>query len=695
MEFIFQYPTWFILFCLVLGAVYAAFLYFKSNAFSEDTPKFKYIKASMAFLRFLSVSILSFLLLSPLIKSSFVDKIEPSIVIAHDNSSSVLVGFKQLDSTRYIQSINELKNTFKDKYPLDFYSFSDNIYAKDNLDFSAKRTNISKTLEALNGNYFNQNVGALIMATDGIYNEGINPIYTDFNFPIYFIALGDTSVQKDLKLSNVNVNKIAYLGDEVEVQLTIESYELQGKTYELSVAQKGRKVYSKNLTINKAYTELNTSFTIDAASVGLQKYTIKLSEIAGEITFENNSSDFYLEVIDTRLKVLMLARAPHPDIAAFKNVINENKNFDFEWQYIKNISANLEKYNLIVLHDLPSNTEKATQVFAQIKKEKIPYFLIAGSQTDFSALNEIQDLLKVKISAQNVNDASLAFNTNFNAFIIDESTQSRLEKFPPLKVPFGDFKTSVNAKTLLNQKIGSIETDYPVLSFQENFGVKSAVFVGEGLWRWRLHDFLENKNHDAFNEIFSKSINYLALKSDKRKFRVNTSKNIFFETEEVVIDAALYNESYELVNEPEVSLKLTNENGEDFPLQFSRTSNAYVLKTQNLPVGAYNYIAKTNFDNKNYTAAGAFTIKALQIEALQTRANHKVLYQLAEKTGGKVFYPNEIEALQKLILEKEDIKPTLYESFKTRSMINLKWIFFLILGLLSVEWFSRKFYGAY
>lgn len=695
MEFIFQYPTWFIVFCFALGLLYAAVLYYKTKAFSEETPHFKYVKFLMAFLRFLSVSMLSFLLLSPLLKSRFVDKIDPSIVVVHDNSSSINTSFKRIDSTSYVQSLNTMYSALEKKYDLDFYTFSDNIYSKDTLDFKAKRTNIAQALESVNGNYFNQNVGAVILATDGIYNEGVNPIYTNFNFPVYALALGDTSVQKDLKLSNVAVNKIAYLGDKVEVLFHIESYGLQGKDYELSLFHKGKKRYSKNLKIEKNYTELDRSVLIEATSVGVQKYTIKLTALEGEVSFENNSSDFYLEVIDTRLKVLMLAQAPHPDIAALKEVISKNKNFDFELQYIKNFSAQLENYNLVVLHQLPAQKEKAAAVFTQINKEKIPYFVITGSTTDYSRFNEIQDLVNVKISAQNINDAGLAYNKNFSSFTLDESTQSKLEKFPPLAVPFGNFKTNRKAKTLLNQKIGTIETDYPVLSFQEKFGVKSAVFIGEGLWRWRLHDFLENKSHDAFQEIFSKTINYLALKSDKRKFRLSSSKNIFFETEEVVIDAALYNASYELVNEPEVSLKLTNENGETFPMQFSRTHNAYILSIQNLPVGAYQYTAKTTFASKNYTANGAFTIKALQVEALQTRANHQVLFQLAEKTGGKVFYPNEVDVLQNFILEKEDITPSLYESFKTKSLINQKGIFFLILALLFIEWFSRKFYGAY
>lgn len=695
MELIFQYPIWFIGFCLLLGAVYAFVLYFKTKDFSDDTKEQTWVKRLMAAFRFLSVSLLSFLLLSPLLKSRTIDKIQPKIVSVHDNSSSVSLSFAKIDSATYINDLNEMHKAFETKYGVDFYNFSDDIYKTDSLNFLGKRTNISRSLESLNGNYFNQNVGAVILATDGIYNEGINPIYSNFNFPIYAIALGDTSIQKDLKLSAVSANKIVYLNDKFEVNVNIESYNLSGKSYQLSVYKKDKLEYSKALKIGQEYSEITEKFVLDAVSVGMQKYTVKLSELEGEITYENNFSDFYVDVIDSRQKVLLLANAPHPDIAALKQSIEGNKNLDLEIQYIKNYNAKLEKYNLIILHQLPSQKQNAAQVFNAISKEKIPFFMISGSQTDYNLWNTNQSMISVKINAGNENDVSPYFDINFNAFTLDENTLASLKTFPPLSIPFGNFKAAANTKSLLKQKIGAVETDYPLLCFQESFGVKSAVFIGEGLWRWRLHDFLENGNHEAFDELFSKTINYLALKSDKRKFRVHTPKNIFFETEEVQIEAELYNESYELVNQPEVSLNLKNEKGEDFPLGFSRTNNAYVLKTKNLPVGEYTYEAKTVYDNKNYKADGVFNIKALQLEALQTRANHKMLYQLAEKTGGKVFYPNELEELKTLILNKEDIKPTLFESFKTRSIINLKAIFFLILSLLSIEWFMRKYNGAY
>ena len=699
MKFIFQYPIWFISFCFLLGLAYTFVLYYKSNDFIDGNSDLKFMKIALAIFRFFSVSILSFLLLSPLIKTRFIDKVQPKIVIVHDNSSSINLSFKNTDSTSYINSLNTLYKTIEKKYEIDFYSFSDKLYKKDTLDFKDKKTNISNVLTELNGNYFNQNIGAIILATDGIYNEGQNPFYTDFSFPIYPIALGDTSKQKDAKISNVRANKIVYLNDELNVKIDFEAYNLKGKDLKLSIYKnhKGKQslVQTKFFLIDNDYLEKTSSIKINANSIGTQHYTATISKIKNEISFENNIFDFYIDVIDSRQKILILANAPHPDIAVLKQTISLNKNLELKVQYVKNYSAKIQDFDLVILHQLPSSKHTINNVFSLLKKEKIPYWLITGTSTDYNLLNQVQDFISVKQKADNKNEVDVLPNINFNIFSLNENTIIKLKRYPPLTVPFADFKTSSSVKTLLYQQVGSVETDFPILSFNESFGLKSAIFIGDGLWRWKMYDFLENNSHDVFNEIFQKTINYLALKSDKRRFRVYTSKKMFYEGEPVIINAELYNENYELINKPEVSLVVKNEKDEKFPLSFNRTNNTYQLKTNNLPIGSYTYLAKTSYSGKNYKVEGAFGIKALQIEALQTQANHKLLFQLADKTNGKLYYPNQVEQLQNLLLNKEDIKPILYESFKTRFIINLKWLFFVLMSLFSVEWFIRKFNGGY
>jgi hypothetical protein len=86
-EISFQYPSWYITFCLLLGLVYALALYFKDNKFTESPTWSRWI---MGTLRFLSVSGIAILLLSPLIRSITEDVKQPIVVLAEDGSQSII-----------------------------------------------------------------------------------------------------------------------------------------------------------------------------------------------------------------------------------------------------------------------------------------------------------------------------------------------------------------------------------------------------------------------------------------------------------------------------------------------------------------------------------------------------------------------------------------------------------------------------
>jgi hypothetical protein len=58
-------------------------------------------------------------------------------------------------------------------------------------------------------------------------------------------------------------------------------------------------------------------------------------------------------------------------------------------------------------------------------------------------------------------------------------------------------------------------------------------------------------------------------------------------------------------------------------------------------------------------------------------------------------YPKNIAGIADQIEARGSVKPVLYSSLRAFSLINLKWIFGLLLLWLSAEWFLRKFLGGY
>jgi hypothetical protein len=222
-----------------------------------------------------------------------------------------------------------------------------------------------------------------------------------------------------------------------------------------------------------------------------------------------------------------------------------------------------------------------------------------------------------------------------------------------------------------------------------------AVIGGEGMWKWRIFDYAQRQNFELFDELVGKIIQYLSTKEDKRRFRAFASDNLYNENERIVLDAELYNDNYERINEPDAFLEITNEKGEKFPYTFNRTGNAYNLNAGMFPAGMYKFEARTTHKGETLKAGGQFTVQSIQLELFETTADHRLLNLLSSKNGGAVVYPDNMDALVEMINAKGVAKPLLYDTVKTQSLIHLKWIFFLLLFLLTLEWFLRRYFGAY
>lgn len=683
--------------CAILGLAYALGLYFRDKTFSEQSA---WLRRGLGALRFLSATFLAILLLQPLLKSLLTDTKKPVIVLAQDQTESVGAALNGEDLKTYQSDWQNLKNKLARKYEVKEYAFGSEVREGVDFEMTDKITNLSQIVSSVSDLYGNQNLGALVMATDGIYNEGSNPLYSGakLNAPVFAIALGDTTQKKDLVLKRVFHNKIAYLGDKFNVQMDIAARNCVGSSSTLSVSKvegaQVRNLQQIPLAIDKNDFFTTREITLDASQSGVQRYRITLTSVQGEASAVNNSRDFFVDVLDARQKLLLLANAPHPDISALRQTLERNKNYVVTVAYVKDLKVNLADFDFVLLHNLPSATNDISSILNQLDARKISRMFIVGTQTNLARFNQVQPLLTIKGDQRNTNDVQGIFNPDFSLFTVDDNLRNNLPTFNPLTAPFGDFQVKGNAQVLLYQRIGRVDTKYPLLLFGEENEVKIAVLAAEGIFRWRLFDYLQHQSHDIFAELIGKNFQYVTVKADKRRFRVSVSKSIFNENEPVILDAELYNESYELINEPDVSLTIVNEEGKDFNYTFNKASKSYTLNAGVFPVGNYRFRSGVVFNGQNLTFDGQFSVQPIQLELYETSADHALLRRLCDEFGGQLFYPGQLSDLGDALLAK-DIKPVIYSSTRTRSVINLKWIFFLLLGMLSLEWFLRRYFGAY
>jgi hypothetical protein len=695
MSIITQAPAWLMMFCLLAGIVYAGALYFRDR-FNRTygTP----LATALGILRFACVTLISLFLLKPLIKTIERTVEKPIVVIAQDNSQSLVVG---ADSTYYK---NEYKNqlaafaaSFGEDYDVRTFTFGEKVKEGiDSLSFDEQLTDYSDFLEEIYTRFSGRNLGAVVLASDGLYNKGSNPIhsYKKLNVPVYTIALGDTTIHKDALIANVAANRLAYLGNRFPMEITVEGRKAKGETVTLTVSRKGTTVHSQVLTFSDDRSFQKVPLTLEASEIGLQRYTISITRLNDEITYANNSKDIFIDVLDSRQKILILAYAPHPDLQAIRSAISANESYNVDVQLAKDFEGNIQDYGLVIWHQLPGVGGIGSSVITSALEKNIPGFFIWGSSTDFSAFNALNLGISLTNYRNNITDISGSVQESFTTFNWETNFPGIIRMLPPLQVPFGDLTFSPGLQVAVAQQVGTIKTTKPLIAFNEIRENKFGFITGEGLWRWRNTAYQQSETHDSFNELITKSVQYLASKDDKSLFRVN-GKNDFTENEDIVFNAELYNASYEAITGKEISMKIKNDEGKDFDYLFSASGDMYQLNVGKLPVGNYTYEAKANSEGSIWTERGEFSVSPLQLEIVNTIADHRLLNQFARENSGIMVYASEMQRLTDEIRNKKEIVSVSYENKQLDELINFRWLSALILLLLSAEWLLRKRAGTY
>lgn len=673
--------------CLTAGLFCAWLLYGKSPNLTRP------VKIGLAAIRAVTLTLILWLLFSPLIKQTSYTLEKPIVVIAQDNSESI-AAFKSagFDSLKYRKSLQQLQAELSEQYEVRAYSFSDRVINGLDFSYKGKLTNAAQLISKLNDELLNKNVGAVIIATDGIFNRGGNPAQelALLKAPVYTIALGDTIPKKDILISSVNVNDLVYLDNDFRMEVQVQAFQCDGIPIRLTVLEDGKKIDEKTIQVNTAQFSKNIPVNLKASKIGQHKYTVSLAPVDKEISTKNNVYQTLVDVIDARQKILIAAAGPHPDLAALKQAIGLNKHH--EVSVVLNdalLKIDPEAYGLIILYQLPDNQFDAGSFLAKIKTAKVPLWYVVGMQSNPGRFNQVQQQVSFSGNSSPQYQYS-AIDQNLSVFDLDPVSRKGIENFDPLQSPAGLFKILGTQQVVLDQRNGKAKTDRPQLFFMNDNGRKVGYLIGEGLWKWRLSEARENPQTPVFNDLMGKVVQYLSVKDDKRKFKVRPVKNTFEENDPVLLNASLYNDSYQPVNTPDVKLLLKDEKGKTYNFTFSRYESSYQLDAGVLPPGNYSYTASTTFGNQPYQDKGSFFVKTLTAEFQQTLANHQLLYQLANQTNGKLYLPDQLLKIKNDLLQSNQLKTLSYEDRKYEELINLKSLFVLIIVMLSIEWFVRK-----
>ena len=647
-------------------------------------------------LRFVSLFLLLFLLLSPVLKYLSQKTEKPILGFYLDDSKSV----KLEDSSAmfsFYEAWEKFASKLSDEFDVRRFYFSNQVLDSFS-GFEGSKTRLNAPSEHAKAIFKRQNLGALIIASDGIMNTGNNPIYEKLtaDVALFTVGLGDTTQRKDVFVKEVNANSLVFLNNSFNVLAHIQGYGFEGQTVKVSLMEGARELSSQNHTFRNSNDYSVLEFVTDADKPGFKRYSVKISSLEGELTRSNNQKDFYVEVIDGREKVLLLYHSPHPDVNAIANALSVNKNYEVVVRSIQDFEeSELKDISLLIGHQFPTNSSKDTRIMLSVRKKKIPFWVILGGQSPVDQLGAVLPEIRIVRRGNSWNDAQLNLNSKFNAFSFSEELIEQSTEWPPLLAPFGQYNANSKLEVLGFQSINRITTEFPLIAFSETEGIKTGWIFGEGVWRWRIKDFSRNNSDDIFNELISKTARYLMVKEDKRRFRAYPAKNEFDEDENIRLQAELFDQNFEPIANAEISLKIVNESGKEFDYLMSQSGSGYALDAGNFEAGYYSFVASVKSRPEFEKVKGGFLVKPVQIEYTQLQADHSLLKELAANTEGAFFNQNQFEALEKAIREDSRIRPLIKTNTKIEELIKVELLLMILAACLAFEWFIRKWEGGY
>ena len=671
-----QYLIIWILFSLVLSSLFGYFQYY----YRVKQPS--KINLLLAIIRSLVFFLVLILLVNPSITKKVLSFQKTKLSVLVDNSSSIKFFKKDSIITHILESLKNNKR-LNDNFKINYYSFGTTFKLSDTFSFDEYQTDISVPLERIS-KLQNNTIHPLILISDGNQTIGNDYQYTSINDPVFPIVVGDTSMNNDVRISQINVNRYSFINNKFPIETILQYDGIKPVKLRYSIENNGKVIFNKLLN----FSEINNSQIlrnyIKASQEGLNFFKSKIEYLKNEKNIVNNSKSFQVDVINKQSQILIVSSFYHPDLGALKKAIESDKQRKVSIKIIGNDDIQINDYQLIVLYQ---PTKEFDSLLNQLNSNKSSFFMITGSKTDWSYINN----KSLGINKKYINELEKytpIFNTSFLTF---SQKNIGFENYPPLSDYFGEVLISIPHQTLLFQNINGYLSQMPLLINSYENNQKKVFLFGEGIWKWRSSSFLTYNTFKYFDRFIGNIIQYASNNKirDRLDIDIKSSYNI---NSEISINAFYVDENYQFDNRATLLFTLLNKNtNQKRTLPFSLSNTSYQLNLSSLDPGKYEYIISV--DGQNISKKGKFVVNDFFVERQFTRANSHKLDLLANKTKGELYFEDNYNLLVDRLVN--DKKFEIQNSSKeiVSSPINLRWIMILLIFLLSIEWLIRKYMG--
>jgi len=697
--------SWYILIPLILmSGLFTYYLY------KITIPKInRRIKWLLISLRTLSLIIILFLFFEPILAINSKREVNPTTLVFIDNSGSMSAASNTKILTEdFLKKWTNLRSTDD----LSIFLFGDStreFTETSRINFSDKTSNFTKIIDKVRES--EENITSVLLVSDGIITDGVNPINgaEKLGIPFYTIGLGDTTKNKDLILRNIVYDKNLLSNSSAPILVSLEQRGFNGSKVTASLLEDNRLIEQKDILLddNNSQTFL---FNYTAKIPGEKKLTLKLSTVENEKNPNNNSKTFFVTVLENRKNIVLISSSPSSDLTFIKNSLFLDSTLSVKTiteigagRFLEgtNIDKVLDSAGIIFLLGFPSrNTSNdiVNKVTSLINKNKIPYFILFNNLTDLNKVKSIENELPFTIVSSNIEavklvQPSVPVNQLRNPILQSNSinTEDGWNSLPPIFRTNIEIRPKPESEVVSNVSINNVPLNLPLILTRDVSSKKSIAVLGFDIWRWKLM----KPGTDIFDRFILNSQRWLSVKADNKQVKLETSKQVYSSGEEITLLGEVRDKSQNAVENANVKVDITSPTGLKLSINLVSLGNGlYQSNFISRESGDYSFTGEAHDDGLLLGKdGGRFTVSDQELELLNTAADIDFLRLLANRTNGEFFMNEDYDKALPLLEKLNSSASNEVSEIKEYSPLSSLTIILLLIVIFALEWFIRKRYG--
>jgi hypothetical protein len=599
-----------------------------------------------------------------------------------------------------------------------------------------------------------QPLAGVLVVTDGQSNSGEDPRKVGQQAGrdgtvIHSLMVGSERGPSNVRLSDVEASPVVFIRDPTQIMVMLESQGMQGRSaaVKLERRQKGeewQEVGRTELTLGEDASIQRVPFTYTPDAIGQFEFRGTVMEAGPELTEADNQAVKSIKVVRQRIRVLVIAGSPSPEVQFLRNALLRDPVVDLSC-WLQSASENYEQVGHRPVRRLPSTPQELSyfdvlvlidpnvkklgsgwdemmtkfvgdsgggliyvagelytnKLFESVKSDSnvesgdawlstLPVVLEAGLyQSSVDVRLNARDTWNIELTADGTEDPIFHFSQDKikNKEIL-ASLPGMYWYFPVTRAKPGATVLAQHGDQRMHNQFGR-----HALMAMQRYGPGRTVFIGfDATYRWR---YLHEHYFDGFWSRLIDRVGRAKVLGGRYPFTLSTDKNVYRTGDRVTLRVQLTGTPEEMASVGTLQCEVEVPGDEPMSYDLEPNQEQTGLLETSFTVdkgGAYvihvSSSTQAERDPSIRPATLPLRVEPPRQETDKPGTNRPLLEDLAKASGGRVFTPADAKEIPSGFSIKEVERLIQYREELWDAPLGL----ILIVTLLTVEWVLRKIF---